>query len=180
MPSYPSVTQVLGKYQDFSQIPPERLEAACERGTAVHAFCAAHAKGLWAPMPLGAEGYCQSFTKWFDKYVKKVIFVEKELICPTYGFIGHPDICCIIKGDKDLSLGDLKTPIALQPVWKAQLASYKHLTKVWINGAGVKIKRVFSLRLRVNGSMPIFNEYSDSARDFQAFINALTAHKYFS
>ena len=168
---YPSVTEVLSKYQDFSQIPPERLEAACERGSAVHAFCAAYANGLWTPKPLEAEGYCQSFTKWFDKYVQDTFTVEQEFIDDTYGFVGHSDWTGLLIGDEWPIVIDWKTPITLQPVWEAQIAAYMHLANC---------KRGASLRLSPNGKMPRFKEYTENKRAFQAFLNALTAHKYFS
>jgi hypothetical protein len=168
---YPSVTEVLSKYQDFSSVPEDRLAFACERGTAVHKWCAAYARGLWIPVPETGPGYCKSFQQWFDEYVEQVIFVEREMICNIYGFMGHPDLGCIMKGDNDISVVDLKTPIAVQQIWRAQLAAYLHLSKT---------RRAFSLRLRPDGSKPLLNEYTDTKRDFQAFLAALTAHKYFT
>ncbi len=41
---YPSVTEVLQPWSDFSRIPPAVLEAAASRGTAAHQACEAIAK----------------------------------------------------------------------------------------------------------------------------------------
>ena len=44
----PSVTTVIGPWQDFSRIPPGVLEHASSRGTAVHEVCAVYSRGLFA------------------------------------------------------------------------------------------------------------------------------------
>lgn len=169
---YPSVTEVLGKYTDFSTIRPEVLEAACERGTAVHAYCAAYAHNLWVPAD-GLEGYCQSFRNWFDSTVEKVILVEHELIDETYGYIGHLDLLAVLKGDKVPAVIDYKSPSVKGKTWGAQGAAYLNLAKKH------KPRRFGSLRLKKDGGHAIFDSYQDSARDLQAFLAALTAHRYF-
>lgn len=178
---YPSVTEILGKYQDFSMIPPERLALACDRGKAVHAYCAAYAAGIWIPRPKGSEGYCESYVTWFNEYVEEVFLIEEELVDKTFGFVGHPDLIARLKGDKAATVVDLKTPVALLRIWAVQLASYLHLaktklplplTKAFVSGCG-------SLRLDPRGKPAKFKHYTDSAQDFQAFLNALTAHKFF-
>lgn len=172
-----SVTEVLAKYQDFSNVPPERLELAAGRGIAVHAYCAAYAKGLWAPVPVEGPGYCQSFQGWFDGYVKEVCFIEERFVDETLGFSGQPDLVCRLKHDELATVIDYKTPVALQPVWAAQLASYMHL--VGLQGGIYTPSRCASLRLDPKGRPAKFKEYTDSRRDFMAFQNALYAHKYF-
>lgn len=171
-----SVTEILSKYQDFSNVPEDRLALACERGTAVHSYCAAYAKGLWVSVPADAEGYCKSFQTWFDEYVEEVLLVEEELADETLGFIGHPDLIARLKGDDTATVTDLKTPVALQAVWSAQLAAYRHLARVRY---GPMVDRCGSLRLDPKGKPAKFKGYSDSRRDFMAFQNALYAHKYF-
>lgn len=175
---YVSVTQVLAKYQDFSRVSEDRLALACERGTAVHNFCAAHAQGLWIPKPREYAGYCESFQRWFDAYVDEVLLVEERLIDETLGFLGHPDLVARLKHDKHPTVIDYKTPVALNPIWAAQVAAYKHLTKIRLPELRWP-DRCASLRLDPDGRLAKFKDYADSARDLQAFLNALTAHKYF-
>jgi hypothetical protein len=176
--TYPSVTQVLGLYQDFSKIPPERLELACERGKDVHAYCAAYAKGFWSPIPESGPGYCQSFREWFDEYVKEVYLVEKRITDKTLGFTGQLDLVARLKHDMWTTTIDYKTPLALQPVWAAQLSAYNHLVKIELSKPQWP-SRCGSLRLDPKGKSAKFKEYSDSRRDFMAFQNALYAYKYF-
>lgn len=174
---YPSVTEVLGKYSDFSNVPPERLEAACERGKAVHAYCASYALGVWSPKIEGAEGYCNSFLSWFNEYVEEVLLVEEELVDEVLGFVGHPDLVVRLRGDVLATVPDLKTPITLNPIWAAQIAAYLHLALIRFPK---KVGRGGSLRLDPKGRPAKFKDYNDTGRDLQAFLSALYAHKYFT
>ena len=172
MNKYPSVTEVLAKYSDFSQVNPDRLEAACNRGTAVHRFACAYARGLWAPFSGEIQGYCQSFQNWFDQYVEKVILTEPYLIDSTHGYDGHLDLLAVLKGDKYPSVIDYKTPVAKNITWAVQCAAYLNLAKKW------KPKRSGSLRLRADGKPAIFDSCEEGYRDLQIFLSALFAHKY--
>lgn len=185
MKKYPSVTTVLGLYSDFSMINPTVLETASLRGTEVHNICLMGiAKGNWVPeIPSDCAGYVLSFQNWFEQNVKEVLLVEEELIDNVHGFMGHPDLVVVLRDDSRL-LADLKTPISKIKIWSAQLAAYKYLAKEGrlADGttAGFSVDRVGSLRLRPNGSPPIFDEYTDSALDFVAFLSALSAFRYFT
>jgi len=104
-----------------------------------------------------------------------MLITEIELIDGELGFAGHPDLICTIKGDTKSTLVDLKTPLAESPIWKPQLAAYRHLAL----RAGYDIGRVGSLRLKPDGGRAIFTEYTDEKADFAAFLNALMIAKYF-
>ena len=177
--SYPSVTQILSVYQDFSMVPENVLHMACERGQRVHAICAAIAKGLFVPTNVvtpDIAGYVASFQKWFE-YVEKVHLVEEELTHTGFGYMGHPDLVVTIKGDSEPSLWDLKTPAIVGPTWKAQLAAYDKLIHEDTN---LKPNRCGSIRLKPNGKPPILDEYTGYKEDaFTAFLSALNAYRYF-
>lgn len=177
--NYPSVTQVLSVYQDFSQIPEHVLNHAAERGTKVHAACAAHAQGLWVP-PLEDEvrGYFESGRNWFDSVVEEVVLVEGELVDKGLGFCGHPDLICRIKGDTAFTVVDYKTPAVKNLIWRAQLAAYKHLVEATRPGQWI-VQRVLSLRLSKEGKPPKVDEYLNSPKDFAAFLSALNAYRNF-
>jgi len=179
MKAYPSVTEVLSHYQDFSRVSESRLEAARIRGTVVDRFCKLYANGLWPVVPEIYEGYFVSFKKWWLTVVDltKPVDMDLELIDENWGFIGHPDFILTLKGEDWRSVWDLKTPVAHYPTWKAQLAAYKHL--------GIRAKllnsnsRCGSVMLNANGRKPRVEPYEDNKRDLAAFVAALTAHNYF-
>ncbi len=176
MSKFPSVTQVLSLYQDWSNIPFTVLDNAAERGTRVHQICAALVQDLWVPeIPDECRGYIESFKLWMP-YIQETLLVEAELIDEDLGFCGHPDWVGKIKGDADYTVLDWKTPLAKGRLWGAQLAAYRHLA---LKYGGRSTMRIASLRLKKDGSAPILDEYKIDPRDMKAFQSALNAYRYF-
>ena len=173
---WPSVTQVLGVFSDFSKIPPDVLARAAERGTRVHGFCEAIAQGFFpGEVPEDITGYVESFKKWFV-LVDEVLLIETRLQDPIYQFTGMPDLVVKLQGDERPRLIDLKTPLAKGKLWSAQIAGYEHLFQV---KTGLECRHSGSLRLRPNGGFPLFDEYRHAEEDLHAFLCALTAWKFF-
>ncbi len=180
-----SVTQVLAPFINFDNVPEHVLTRATERGSKVHAICAAICQGLWIPpIPPECAGYIASFQTWFDQYVEEVIFVEKELVDPVYGYLGHPDFYGKLKGI-GYALLDWKTPITLYKQWKVQLSAYKRLLE--INKKQIReykfvraIDVVASLQLDPQGGIPKMERYENSVEDLNVFFGLLNAHNYFA
>ena len=175
-----SVTQALSVYSDFSKISPHVLEHATARGTEVHRICAAIAKGLWVPrIPAECAGYVESFRGWFKAIVEEVIFVEREFVCTCYQYVGHPDLGVVIRGDNGITIPDIKTPVTAQKTWAGQNSAYWHLVEEH-GGYDFPIIRSGSLMLNPEGKTARLKEYTEnSAADFNAFLAALTAYRYF-
>lgn len=174
--SWPSVTQILQPWQDFSHVPPGRLQEAAGRGKEIHAICANIALDLWVPdIPDNCKGYIESFRLWLP-VVEGVIAVEKRLYSHTYRFKGRLDFICLIQGDKGLTVVDLKSPVAKSKTWPLQTAAYRHLALMeWPN-----ITRIATLQLSPEGKSAKLREYTGSMeRDFAVFLNCLTAFNYF-
>lgn len=165
-----TVTQALSPFVDLSMISDARLHYASARGTAVHRACSAYAQGLWVPaLPSDYQLYFDSFKRWFDAWVKDIIWVERQLTDNTYRFSGHPDLYCyLISGEK--LIVDHKTPVTESPTWKAQIAAYCHLAEA---------ESGMVLRLRPDGTEALATRYFNRAADFAAFLAALTAYRYF-
>jgi predicted RecB family nuclease len=169
------VTEILGKYIDWSRIPDLRLYEACQRGQIVHAACGVSALGGYvAPLPEAYAGYYKSFRRWFDHNVARVIMAEQTLVDSNLGFTGRPDLVVeLINGL--ILLVDLKTPIAESKTWRIQLAAYWYLLDR--AGTEVKIQASASLRLRANGAEAVAVRYDDWLADFDIFLSALNAHR---
>ena len=173
--NYPSVTTILSPYVDFSMVPEHVLSRATERGSKVHAICAAILQGLWVPeIDPECAGYIASFQAWKEQFVEEVIFVEKELTDPTYGFMGHLDFFGRLKR-LGYALLDWKTPITLYKAWRLQMAGYNRLLEVEREQVDV----VASLQLDPNGGIPKMVRYENSAQDFNIFLGLLNGHNYF-
>lgn len=109
--NYPSVTQVLKPWSDFSRVDLDLLNMAAARGTEVHSICAAIVQGLWYEEPRPeVAGYVRSFRDWFESSISEVCWAESKLVDEVYRFTGTPDIVVILKGDSAPSLWDIKTP----------------------------------------------------------------------
>lgn len=173
---WPSVTQVLSVFSDFSGIRPDILERAAARGTEVHRICAGIAQGLHIPaIPEDLRGYVYSFCQWFTN-VEEVLLVETRLEDPVFMFHGQPDLVVRLRGDQTPRLIDLKTPASLGKLWSAQVSAYARLYALH---SGEECQHSGTLRLRRDGSPAIFDECRHSAHDLRAFLAALTAYRYF-
>jgi hypothetical protein len=143
------VTSPLSVYYPRDIVSGSVLANAADRGTRVHAACAAIAQQLWT---LGIEddarGYVESFHEWFVSSVVEAVAVEKEFKDCNLGLVGHPDLICRIRGDNVLTLVDYKTAVTSLPIWQGQLAAYCHLARI----NGFEIGRCASLQLKKDGS----------------------------
>jgi len=180
----PSVTEVLGLYTDFGMINPSVLQHACDRGTRVHNAIAAHLDGLWVqPLDDEAQPYFDSFRKWADIMLDKVLLIENEGICDCYGYMGHYDAALILKVDDPhaVSVLDWKTPIIAGKVWKVQNASYCHLVEKHSTlSPDYFIHRTGSIMLSPKGTTAKIHDNTNERQEcFNAFVAALTAYKFF-
>ena len=161
--NYPSVTECLRPWQDFSAIPPEVLANAAARGTTCHAAYASYALGLWIPDLAGdCRGYFESFCRWYDSTVILATAVEPALVCKEYGFHGHPDFIGKIKGDAGLVLIDWKNPVGASLGWRLQIAAYHHLA-----AESFEISRVLIVQPHPKGKRAKVTEHTGTLqRDF--------------
>lgn len=178
----PSVTQCIPT--DFSGIDPDVLEAAAQRGTDVHNAAAAYARGLYVPgfkLDSDRRGYFRSFSNWFDKYVKKVLFVEKEFHSKAFGFVGHIDLVCDLIDNRRIVI-DLKTPATLSQTWRLQLSAYHHVVCEYYVNEGVPADCIniecMSLRLMKDGREAKAVVYNRELNDFTVFLSALNVYRF--
>ena len=179
----PSVTQIIsqvGRYWlNFDNVPPDRLELACQRGSDFHRLAALHAQKLWIDeIPDSCVGFFKSFTAWFLAFVEEVVLVEQTLVHPTLGFTGTPDAIVRIRGDSGLILLDWKTPRAFSKSWCLQVAAYRELAE---RDRGLYIPRVATLQPHPDGGRARFEEYTKGLTpDYAIFLSGLNWWKYFS
>jgi hypothetical protein len=184
-PGCPSVTEVTGRYQDFSGVNPAVLEAAADRGTLFHSYAAGYLSGKWMPKPPPEiQGFFDSFRRWCDLALDAVLMVEFELICscPGYGYCGHVDAVIVMRGETSATLIDWKTPIAEnRKAWTLQVAGgYWHLAER--HGAlSINLSRCGAVQVKRDGKPATMRAYEGSTLEAQAvFFSALQVHKYFN
>ena len=181
----PSVTQALGRFVDLQFIPPARLQLACARGTKLHDYIFMDLAELWVPPALitpEIEGYWNSYLIFKREMIEETIFVEKELICTCFGYIGHLDWGGILRGEKGLTVIDWKSPVTEGKTWRSQVAAYWHLVEAHMNPPlELPIERCGALMLSPTGGTPSFREYTEFHADyFNNFLLALGACRAFS
>ena len=169
-----SVTTALSPFFDASKIKPDVLEFAKLRGTETHQGCAAYARSLPVFLSEPARPYFESFRNWFDKYVKRVLFVEAEFSDPhVYGIVGHVDLVAELT-DGRIVVVDYKTPVVESMTWRAQLAAYCYLINpIVVDGGGM------ALMLSPEGNAARAIHYKQQASDFANFLAALQAWRAF-
>jgi hypothetical protein len=176
-----SVTEVLSVFGNYSQVNPQVIAEAQARGRRVHAAAAARLSGTFQVTPLepGDEGYLQSLESWIEEMVRDVIDVDPELVDDALGYKGHPDLICRMHSGSGVVV-DYKTPVVEAPTWRSQVAAYRSLAaKSYSHHAFMMRPLTMALMLSADGRMGKAVLYQTSDRDFQAFLAALTAYRYF-
>jgi len=168
-----TVTQVLGKYADFSKIKPEVLRAACDRGTNLHACISGMFEDLWSKEDPAIAGYLQSFKRWREEFVVETALVEKRLISEKWGYSGKIDWVGRMRGDNKLRVIDWKSPLVGTLIHKLQVAAYRNLA---IEN-GYDIGEAGCLYLKKNGDPAIFKSSDNQIVHFQIFLHALWSHR---
>lgn len=175
--SLPRVTSILAPFMDFSMVPPDVLQAAAERGTEIHQFCAGYALGIWSQVtPLEIAGYCDSFRKWFDNYVVEVLAVEEEVVHPAFGYIGHVDLIATVAGirpKQTVCVIDYKSPVTASRSWNCQIAAYLEASK-----ERYRTEVAGALMLKKDGSLPKMIWLEDGNQAFAAFTGILSGWNY--
>lgn len=173
---YPSVTQVLSPFCDWSRIPAKILEAAAIRGTRIHDAISDDLTGGFVVLPDELMGYYASFKKWSCSMLVEAVEVEKRYVNTTFGFTGQIDCIARLSGDTGLTLIDWKTGATAMPSWRIQIAAYRELAAA----NGIETVRGLSVRVRGDGSGCVVKEYPGNCKqDYAVFLSALTAYNFF-
>lgn len=173
---YRRVTEILSAIRtglsDYMDRGGEQAEATvyekASYGTQVHEACEAYNKvfnnrkkreafkyDFSACFPDVEKAFAQ-YRKWADRTLEKVIAAEMEVWHDTYKYVGHFDICAIVKGDPGPSIIDIKTPASPSKTWDLQLSAYLKAYNWWrlaVPGKDLKFpetNRVFALLVHTN------------------------------
>lgn len=174
---YPRVTEILRPYIDYTNVPPQVLQNAAERGKKVHSLCAEIAKDQWIPDNViddSLVGYIQSFRQWSDSFVSKYQVIEKRYIHTELAYSGQVDFVLLDKAG-DRYLVDLKTSAHPQKTYSLQLAAYRNLLDFYY----LPVKGCILVYLDKGGKEPKVTVMTESDRELGIFISALNCWHYF-
>ena len=182
----PSVTTVLGAIRslalehwrgELGNVEADRrMEEGAEIGKAVHRLCYAYNIGQSFIIPDSIVGELFSaYRCWFAGNVDRVVFAEKVVVSRKYGYAGTADLLAVMKGDAVPALVDIKCTGGFWPTMPLQLAGYREA----ILEEGGRVDRCLVVRLDKDepGLLQV-KEYTEHARDFNAFLCALGLFRY--
>ena len=175
---YPRISDIMALYSQaqMDMIDPKILANACQRGTDVHSYCTAYAKGLWSLPPEDhLVGYVDSFKAWYDANVEELIATETRLYDDDLQFSGQFDLIVKLKGQDHHTLVDMKTSAAYNHDWPIKLSAYLHL----LNLNDHNVFHAISLRLKKDGNKPCAKDFGDCNPYYKIFMSALTCYDYF-
>lgn len=163
----PSVTQLLGKLHSFAGVPLDVLEAARERGTAVHLACEFFDENDLdeAALDERTAGYLAGWKKFRSESRVEFTEIEQMAVHPLYRYAGKWDRGGLIDGI-DWTI-DIKTAAASHWCWGLQTAGYAALR-------GKPHSKRGTVQLRPDGTYR-FKEWPD-ADDYPAFVSLVTLH----
>jgi len=178
-----SVTEALAiaGYSDFSQVPPDRLEHAANRGKLAHAVTAAMDLGQHVDLddpklsPYCEPAELKPYIAAYEKFRADTDFVpelvEQSVKNLRFRYAGTLDRYGLLNGQQ--ALIDLKCSVSL-PWWVGcQLAGYEiALREGWVDGP----VRRFALRLKPDGNYHLkpYTDLSDATK-FMAAVTVVNA-----
>jgi len=181
---YPRVSEIIGKQtqEAFDAIDPTVLENACIRGTKVHEYCTAYARGYWLPCLEEAYiPYVNAFTQWYDSNVEQTLFSSMRLYHDDLRYTGEFDMIVVLKDSKKIALLDLKTSATPAKYWPIQLAAYKHLCEI----NNYRVEAIFNIHLKKTKTKKgdqvkvIDTQYPTLENEWQIFSAALRCYDFF-
>lgn len=148
--NYIRVSSILKSLTNFVGVDEDILDAASERGTAVHKAIQMDAEGLYYPLPLDCRGYFRSYIKWKAVTQFQIDKSELRLYDDSLCITGCLD--AIVSNGASLYLVDWKnTASQNRDYWELQGMFYHHLAE--INGIPLA-KKIMFVQLCREGSAP--------------------------
>lgn len=174
----PRVSDILSPYSSIglATVPKDILKHAATRGTIIHTYATAYARGDFVPtIDEEYEPYFNSFVKWYDENVERLIFSETRLYHKGLQYCGQPDLIVNLKGSKDNILIDIKTSANIYQTHPVQLAAYMDL----LNVNGLHCTRGIILKLNKQGKIAKDYDYDDCNPYYRIFLYSLELYNHF-
>lgn len=166
----PSVTQLLEPLAGYAGIPKHILDAAADRGTAVHRMCELHDYGTLGEYEPGYEGYLQAWIRFLAESGFEIELIEYQQHHPKLKYAGTIDRTGWHK--KKRGLLDIKTTAALMPVVGPQTAGYQELQEA----NGDKIDFRWAVQLKMDGTYKL--EVLTDRTDLSTFTSSLNLYRW--
>ena len=172
----PNVTSILEPVYEWDRVPADVLEAARQRGTAVHKACE-----LWSKNDLDEDDldpvlvpYLAGWKKFCAEQEPAFVELEGRVFHPRHRYAGTLDVDCVIRADEWLI--DIKTGGYLRP-YDLQTAAYVEARAAEMNVSPARWKRACCL-LQNNGTYRLHYPKNTQQQDFAVFLSLLNVHRW--
>lgn len=185
---YPRVTAILNIIHrpelerwrgELGNVEADRVrDDMAQIGTSLHHVC--HLFNRDQSLEISATSQLgrmfDTYRKWFEMTIDTVVETEQLVINKKFSYAGTFDLLAVLKGDATPSVIDLKTSKDFWPTVALQLAAYRE----GLLEEGKKVDRRLGVRIDKleTGKLQV-KEYTQHARDFNAFLAALSLFRYF-
>lgn len=169
----PSVTQIITGLHNLGAIPKDVLQAACERGTAVHLACELDDNNDLDESSLDdtVRGYLQGWRRFKSELTPIWAMIEQPMADTILGFAGTPDRYGMLNDGRWWVL-DIKTSLQSHPVWGLQTAAYAHLVTLLSQKQTLR----GTVQLRPDGTYRLIPWLS--IQDWPAFLSLVTVNNW--
>lgn len=178
MSHYPHVTEILKIMEDaYGDVPPAALQAAAERGTALHGICCQHLASMMdlCPKPTDIDAEYVSaymgFLEWVQKKQVTPYLVEQYSVNEKDGYCGTPD-ALVQYGTGDLVLIDMKFTSAILSLNHVQCQAYNRLAGY------TRAKKLALLHIDPKTGEWAEVPVQSNPRDWAAFKSALSIYQW--
>lgn len=164
---------------ELGDVEADRIrDDTAQIGISLHHICRLFNRdqsfGILATSQLGRM--FDSYRKWFEMAIDTVVETEQLVVNKKFGYAGTFDLLAVLKGDVVSSVIDLKTSKDFWPTMALQLAAYREA----LLEEGKKVDRRLVVRIdKLETEKLQVKEYTEHARDFNAFLAALNLFRYF-
>lgn len=173
----PSVTQVISRVNDFLGVDEETLRTAQERGALVHRATVMYDQGELTLDELKADPELWLYVKAWADFRQQTSFEPLAIEAPVYSrrhrYAGTIDRVGPIRGV--LSIIEIKTSAAVNPITALQLAAYQNAYNEG-RSAAEKAKERWAVQLSGKGAYSLY-QYKD-AGDLSTFLACLQIHNW--
>jgi hypothetical protein len=165
----PGVTSILQALHSFDGVPAGVLEAAQDRGTAVHLCCEYLDKGILDEDSIdpAIAGYVDAWRLFTAEMRPEWSHIEAQCFHQAMRYAGTVDRVGVLNGKRYVL--DIKTSVASHPVWGVQTAAYAH-------ALGEQTASRATVQLRKDGTYRLL-EWSDAA-DWPTFASLITINNF--
>lgn len=165
---YVRVSEVVGQWNDYGNIPKHILESAAIRGSYVHSAIKMHInEDCTLPLNPEYEPYYQSYLRFRDSTNLEIIQSEKRYYSDVLGLTGEIDAIVVTPWSTQPMILDWKTSLNESPAnWRLQGGLYRIIAEE--NGITNLSTNIMFIKLDKFGDSPSLHmyEYDEDLEDF--------------